>query len=161
MAFVKVVGKPGRIIAASLAPGSQLTDSVIEICQSEGIDTAIILSFIGTVNEVYLRNPRDTTTLPVKNEAEFAHEVDTTVLKRQMEILSVTGNVTTFEGKHFLNLHGVFSEAGGTLRGGHIFRATIWSQGELLIQEIKGARITRERDLALTGLPQIVLHQLE
>ncbi len=159
MSFVKVTGTPGRIIAASLAPGSQLTDSVIEICREEGIETAVILSFIGTVNEVYLRNPRDTTTLPVKNEAEFANEVDTTVLRRQMEILSVVGNVTFFEGKHFLNLHGVFSEAGGTLRGGHIFRATIWSQGELLIQELKGARITRERDLAVTGLPQIVLHQ--
>jgi len=77
-----------------------------------------------------------------------------------MEIISVTGNVTTFEDELFLNLHAVFSEAGGNLRGGHIFRATIWSQGELFIQELKKVQITRERDYEVTGLPQICLHQL-
>lgn len=160
MNFTSVVGKPGRIIIANLAPGSQLTDSVLEICENERIDTAIIHSFIGTVNELYLRNPRDTTVLPVTNENEFADQVDTTVLLRQMEILSVCGNVTTFNDKLFLNLHGVFSEAGGKVHGGHIFRATIWSQGELFIQEILNARVTRERDTLVTGLPQFRLHQL-
>lgn len=158
--FTKVTGKPGRIIIASLAPGSQLTDSILEICRQEKIETALILSFIGTVNELYLRNPRDTTVLPVTNEAEFSLQVDTMVLKRQMEILSVQGNVTTFEGELFLNLHGLFSEAGGIVHGGHIFRATIWSQGELFLQEINGAKVDRERDYEATGLPQFRLHQL-
>ncbi len=160
ISFEKVTGEPGRIIVASLAPGSQLTDSILEICRQEGIETGIILSFIGTVNELYLRNPRDTTVLPVTNEAEFSLQVDTMVLKRQMEILTVQGNVTTFEGELFLNLHGLFSEAGGIVHGGHIFRATIWSQGELFIQEIKKAGVTRQRDHEVTGLPQFQLHQL-
>lgn len=155
-----VIGEPGRIIVANLVPGAQLTDSILEICESEKIDTAVILSFIGTVNELYLRNPRDTTVLPVTNEQEFSNQVDTTVLLRQMEILSVCGNVTMFNGKLFLNLHGLFSEAGGKVHGGHIFRATIWSQGELFIQEILKARVTRERDSLVTGLPQFQLHQL-
>jgi uncharacterized protein len=158
--YEKVTGRPGRIIAANLRPGSQLTDSIIEICQKEGIHTAVVLSFIGTVNELYLRNPRDTTVLPITNEAEFSLQVDTMVLKRQMEILTVQGNVTTYEGELFLNLHGLFSEAGGIVHGGHIFRATIWSQGELFIQEIEDIRITRERDHEVTGLPQFRLEQL-
>ena len=132
----------------------------MDICEKEGIETGIILSFIGTVNELYLRNPRDTTKLPVTNEEEFSNQVDTTVLLRQMEILSVNGNITKFNGKLFLNLHGVFSEAGGKVHGGHIFRAKIWSQGELFIQEILKAKVTRERDTQITGLPQIQLQEL-
>jgi predicted DNA-binding protein with PD1-like motif len=161
MPYTKVVGEPGRIVVCSLTPGSELTESIIEICREEGIDTAIVLSFIGTVNELYLRNPRDTTQLPVTNEEEFSPEIDTVVLRRRMEILSIEGNITTFEGKLFLNLHGIFSEAGGIVRGGHIFRATIWTQAEVFIQEIRKVRLTRERDLKVTGLPQIRLHQLD
>ena len=160
MSYQKVVGEAGRIIVVNLLPGSQLTDSVLDICEKEGVETGIILSFIGTVNEVYLRNPRDTTKLPVTNEEEFSNQVDTTVLLRQMEILSVNGNITKFNGKLFLNLHGVFSEAGGKVHGGHIFRAKIWSQGELFIQEILKAKVTRERDTQITGLPQFQLQEL-
>lgn len=155
-----VIGEPGRIIVATLAPGCQLTDSIIEICRQESIDTAVILSLIGTVNEVYLRNPRDTTRLPITNEQEFSLQVDTQVIQRKMEILSVQGNVSTYKGELFHNLHGLFSEAGGKVHGGHIFRAIIWSQGELFIQEIKKARVTREHDPEVTGLPQFRLHQL-
>lgn len=159
--FNTVIGEPGRIIVATLAPGSQLTSSIIDICQKEGVETAVILSFIGTVNELYLRNPRDSTTLPVTDEKEFSLQVDTQLIQRQMEILSVQGNVTTYNGEVFLNLHGLFSEAGGKVHGGHIFRATIWSQGELFIQEIKKAKVTRVHDKEVTGLPQFRLHQLD
>ena len=155
-----MIGEPGRVIVANLVPGSQLTDLIVEICRKEGIHTAVINSFIGTVNELYLRNPRDTTKLPITDEAEFSKQVDTTILMRQMEILTVEGNVTTFDGELFLNLHGLFSEAGGKVHGGHIFRATIWSQGELFIQEIKKVKVTRERDREVTGLPQFRLHQM-
>ena len=78
-----------------------------------------------------------------------------------MEILSIQGNATTWEGKLWADCHGLFSEAGGNVRGGHIFRATIWSQGEVSIQEVRNIHIDRERDLEVTGLPQIQLHQLE
>ncbi len=159
--YVSLAGQPGRIIAANLKPGAPLTDSIEAICREHGVDTAVILSIIGTISEVRLRNPRDTTTLPIHHEHEFADEVDTTVLNRPMEIVSIQGNVTTWEGKLWAHLHGTFTEAGGNVRGGHIFRATIWSQGEVFLQEIKGIHIDRERDLAVTGLPQIRLHTVE
>jgi len=160
MTYQTVVGQSSRIIVANLMPGSQLTDSILDICRDYRIETAVIKSFIGTVNELYLRNPRDITRLPIKNENEFSNEIDTVVLQRQMEILTVEGNVTTFNGELFLNLHGLFSEAGGKVHGGHIFRATIWSQGELFIEEIAKAKVIRERDNELTGLPQFRLLQL-
>lgn len=152
-----LAGQLGRVIAASLSPGSSLTDSLIDIVDDAGIETGIILSLIGTVDEVVLRNPRDTTTLPIKAEHEFASEVDTTILQRKMEIVSVEGNIVKYHGDTFLNLHGVFSEAGGILRGGHIFRATIWSQGEIFIQEIVGMKVVRYLDQEVTGLPQFRL----
>lgn len=161
MSHATVVGKPGRVIAASLAPGDALTDSLEAICKEHGIHTAVIVSFIGTIREVYLRNPRDTTTLPIREEHEFADPIDTVVLQRPMEILSVQGNVTTDEnGELWAHCHALFSEAGGNVRGGHVFRATIWTQGEVVLQEIDGIRIDRERDEEVTGLAQWRLHQV-
>lgn len=150
-------GRPGRLIAASLAPGAQLTTSIEDVCRAHHIDTAVITSAVGTISQVYLRNPRDTTTLPIHHEHEFADEIDTVVLQRSMEILSIQGNVTTHDGHLWAHCHGLFSEAGGTVRGGHIFRATIWSQGEIFLQELLDIHIDRHRDTT-TGLPQIHLH---
>jgi uncharacterized protein len=156
--FVSRAAGSGRVIAASLKPGAQLTDSIEQACRDHGVHTAVILSGIGTIKEVYLRNPRDVTTLPIHREHEFADEIDTVVLQRPMEILSVQGNVTTLDGELWAHCHGLFSEAGGSVRGGHVFRATIWSQGEVFLQELADIRIDRERDLEVTGLPQIRLH---
>jgi predicted DNA-binding protein with PD1-like motif len=153
-----LAGQPGRLIAASIKPGSQLTDSIEEVCRINGVQTAVITSVIGTVEELYLRNPRDLTTLPIRQEHEWADEIDTVMLRRKMEILSIQGNVTMYEGKLWAHCHGLFSEAGGQVRGGHVFRATIWSQGEIFLQEILGMRVDREHDPDVTGLPQIRLH---
>jgi len=152
-----LAGRPGRLIAASIKPGSQLTDSIEEICRTHDVKTAVITSVIGTIEELYLRNPREHTTLPINQEHEWAHEIDTVLLRRKMEILSIQGNVTTLDGKLWAHCHGLFSEAGGNVRGGHVFRATIWSQGEIFLQELLDVRVVREHDAEVTGLPQIKL----
>jgi predicted DNA-binding protein with PD1-like motif len=154
-----MAGRPGRLIAASIKPGSQLTESIEEICREHGVETAVIVSVIGTIEEIYLRNPREKTTLPIRQEHEWADEIDTVQLKRKMEILSIQGNVTMLDGKLWAHCHGLFSEAGGQVRGGHVFRATIWSQGEIFLQELVGARVDRKHDSVVTGLPQIQLHE--
>lgn len=158
MSHEYVTGRLGRVIVATMEPGTSLTDEIIAITDDAGIETGIVLSFIGTVSEVRLRNPRDTTTLPIGAEHEFAKEVDTAVLERKMEIVSIEGNIVKYNGETFLNLHGLFSDTGGGVRGGHIFRATIWSQAEVFIQEIVGARVIRVDD-DFTGLPQFKLIQ--
>lgn len=153
-----LAGRPGRLIVASIKPGSQLTDSIEEVCREHSVHSAVITSVIGTVEELYLRNPREHTSLPIKQEHEWAHEIDTVLLRRKMEILSIQGNVTMLDGKLWAHCHGLFSEAGGNVRGGHVFRATIWSQGEIFLQELLDVRVERELDTEVTGLPQITLH---
>lgn len=153
-----LAGRPGRLIVASIKPGGQLTDSIEEACRTHDVHSAVITSVIGTVEELYLRNPREHTSLPIKQEHEWAHEIDTVLLRRKMEILSIQGNVTMLDGKLWAHCHGLFSEAGGNVRGGHVFRATIWSQGEIFLQELLDVRVERELDTEVTGLPQITLH---
>lgn len=154
-----VAGRPGRIIAASLKPGSQLTDAIEQVCRDHEVETAVITSVIGTVEDLYLRNPRDITTLPIRQEHEWADEIDTVHLRRKMEILSIQGNVCRLDGELWAHCHGLFSEAGGQVRGGHVFRGTIWSQGEVFLTEVIDARVDREHDHEVTGLPQIRLHR--
>ncbi|MEW1822867.1 PPC domain-containing DNA-binding protein [Arthrobacter sp. NPDC080031] len=154
-------GRLGRLIAVSLAPGEQLTDAIEEVCRQHGVKTATIASAVGTISEVYLRNPRDITTLPIRQEHEFAPDIDTIVLQRPMEILSLQGNVTTLDGKLWAHCHGLFSEAGGQVRGGHVFRATIWTQGEIFLHELEDVYIDREFDKEVTGLPQVRFHDAD
>lgn len=149
------IGSLGPVVAVSLAPGEQLIDGITAACLEHGIRAATISSAVGTISEIYLRNPRDITSLPIHHEHEFADEIDTVVLRRPMEILSLQGNITDYEGGPWVHCHGLFSEAGGNVRGGHVFRATIWSQAEIFLQPIDGLAIDRERDLEVTGLPQI------
>ncbi len=153
MNYEYVIGKSDRIVVAKIQPGAELVQSVLDICKELNISVAIINSFIGTIEKLYLRNPRDTTKLPITDESEFADQVDTTVLFRQMEIITIDGNIMKLDGELYPNLHGVFSEAGGNLRGGHIFRAIIWSQAEVVIQELKGELVKREMDEQI-GIPQ-------
>ncbi len=153
-----LAGRPGRLIAASVKPGGQLTDSIEEVCRRHGVRTAVIASVIGTVEDLYLRNPRDRTRLPIRQEHEWADDIDTVHLRRKMEILSIQGNVAMLDGELWAHCHGLFSEAGGQVRGGHVFRATIWSQGEIFLQELLDVRVDREHDAEVTGLPQIRLH---
>ncbi len=155
-----VAGRPGRLIVASLKPGAQLTSSIEEVCREYEVETAVITSVVGTVEDLYLRNPRDITTLPIRKEHEWAEEIDTTHLQRKMEILSIQGNVCRVDGELWAHCHGLFSEAGGAVRGGHVFRATIWSQGEVFLTELLDARVDRKYDHEVTGLPQIQLHRV-
>ena len=55
-----LAGRPGRLIAASLRPGEQLTGRIEEICRDNGVRTAIITSVIGTISEVYTCETRAT-----------------------------------------------------------------------------------------------------
>ena len=153
MGYEYVIGKRGRIIIAKMGQGEELVQSLLDLCEELDISVAIINSFIGTVKEVYLRNPRDTTILPVTDESKFSLQGDTTVLMRKMEIVSIQGNIVRIGKKLFSNLHGVFSESGGNVRGGHIFDATIWSQAEVVLQEIEEELVIREMEKT-TGLMQ-------
>ena len=55
------------------------------------------------------------------------------------EIVSLTGTITTAEGKPYIHLHVALGDEGGHLLGGHLNRAVISATGEIVITVLEGA----------------------
>ncbi len=71
-------------------------------------------------------------------------------LNRNMEVSSLTGNVSLKDGKPFLHLHAVLSDGKGDCYGGHLVRAEVFAFEASLIV-LKGEPPERELD-DVTGL---------
>lgn len=66
------------------------------------------------------------------------------------EIVSLTGTVDTMQGQFYCHLHMSAADGQGTVRGGHLNRATVSATCELVLRCIAGT-IDRQKDPA-TGL---------
>lgn len=73
-------------------------------------------------------------------------------LKRGLEIVSCTGNISIKDSKPFAHLHIVLSDAEGKTYGGHLMPGTIVYASEFIIQELKGPDLVRGFD-EITKLP--------
>jgi predicted DNA-binding protein with PD1-like motif len=54
-------------------------------------------------------------------------------IKGQAETTSFTGNIATFNGKPTVHVHMSVSQTDGTMRGGHLFQATVWPTLEIIV----------------------------
>jgi predicted DNA-binding protein with PD1-like motif len=57
-------------------------------------------------------------------------------------------------GRPVIHLHGMFGREDGTLIGGHIFDATVFTTAELVILEITDTMVVKSRDEA-TGMAEM------
>jgi uncharacterized protein len=73
----------------------------------------------------------------------------------QVEVLTLNGDITLFEGKPKIHAHVVLGRSDGSVAGGHLLQATVNPTLEIILNESPGyleRRIDKE-----TGLPLIYL----
>jgi predicted DNA-binding protein with PD1-like motif len=63
-----------------------------------------------------------------------------------MEILSITGNISIRDGNPFVHAHITLSDRFGKAYGGHLMPGTVIFAGEYIIQPMKGPDLIREFD---------------
>lgn len=63
----------------------------------------------------------------------------------ELEIVSLTGNISTVDGKPFAHIHGIFSGADFQCIGGHVKQATVGATCEIYLVNFE-KEITREFD---------------
>ena len=121
-----------------LHPGADIRRALIEIVATRGAGPAFLVSGIGSLVQGHLR---------------FAGKADETVIPGPLEIISISGSVTS-DGAH---LHVVVSDANGQVVGGHLgFGNIVRTTLEALVVFLPDWVLTRELDAA-TGFDELVI----
>jgi len=137
--------KQGRRFLVKILPGESLVESINELVNKEKIQSAVILSAIGSVKNVHLKDIKSGAKLPITSARLITHEVE-----GPLELLGLTGNIVPGEDdKVDCHLHIMASKASGDVIGGHMFNAEVFATCEIVLVELVVDGI--ERQLSKTG----------
>ncbi len=117
-------------IVVHLEEGDEVVESLRNFARDKGLDAAYI-SGIGTTSKVEL--------------GFFDKEVKRYQLvefEEDMEMVTVTGNISRFGDDYVVHLHGIFGDDEFTTYGGHVMSAEILATGEFFVFPLD-ARIER------------------
>ena len=116
----------GDTVIARLDRGEELLEQLQRIAEAEQIKLAEV-SGLGAVNDI---------TVGVFRTAEKQYQANR--FAGDLEIVSLTGTVTTMDGKFYAHLHMSAGDEQGHVFGGHLNRAAISATCELVIRVIPG-----------------------
>lgn len=140
------IGKGSRIFVARLKPGSDLIESLQDIASKEGIEAGVILSGVGLLGETRLRNCKS---LPEEFPITDVNRSFLSI-KRPLEILSISGNISKAEGKPLVHAHICLSFVEGdtiTVVGGHLLRGcTVYGFAEIVVMELDDIEMVKRLD---------------
>lgn len=124
----------GRSFVFSIAKGEDLLQALQYFCHHNQIKCGTI-SAIGAVSKA---------TFGIYDQKNKKYSK--IVLEKELEILSISGNISLFDDKPMLHSHIIFSDAQGQSYGGHLMAGTIVYSCEVFIQELTGAPKVRKID---------------
>ena len=137
--------KQGRRFLVKILPGESLVESIKELVNKEKIQSAVILSAIGSVKNIQLKDIKSGAKLPITSARLITHEVE-----GPLELLGLTGNIVPgVNDQPDCHLHIMASKASGDVIGGHMFNAEVFATCEIVLVELMVEGI--ERQLSKTG----------
>ncbi len=116
----------GDTIIARLDKGEEILEQLQTIALKEEILLAEV-SALGATNDI---------TVGVFRTAEKKYEANN--FTGDMEIVSLTGTVTTMGGRYYAHLHMSAGDVNGHVFGGHLNRAIISATCEMVIRVVDG-----------------------
>lgn len=123
----------GRTFIVRLERGDYLREAIIDMIQKEGIQNGIVTSGIATFDEVNIR---------MANTYGFPIKYDTHHLREPLELANLDGTIINQEP----HLHGTVGNGEHTWAGHLMDECRILYLAEIVIQEVKGANLTRKPD---------------
>ena len=117
--------------------GEEIITELIRVCRNEGIRSAVFTG-IGGCSHAELQ-----TFIPEKGAFE------TEITDGMLELVGITGNITTDNGELFHHTHAIFSYKDGTehkIAAGHMRSATVLYTAEIELRPVTGGEIQRKYD---------------
>lgn len=130
----------GRTFLFSIHKGEDLLQAIQSFCHHHQVRCGLI-SAIGAVEKAV-----------VTIYDQKAKKYVKVNLDKELEILSLTGNVSVFDDKPIVHVHAMFSDIQASAFGGHVVAGTKVFSCEVFIQELTGDPKVRKLDKA-TQLP--------
>jgi predicted DNA-binding protein with PD1-like motif len=143
--YRKATGQLGQVIVLRLPPGADVYNTLKEVARQEKIASGVILSGVGSLREITLRNVR---LFPDRFPIQDRHRIYTPRAE-PLELLALTGNVSQRGSEVHVHAHAVVSSGleGGATHGGHLVEGCIvLSTVEIVICAIHGMTMVREMD---------------
>jgi uncharacterized protein len=135
----------GRRFVIKIGPGGWLQEHLLAFAASAGVTHAVIVSAVGSVQDVRFRGIKTGAKLPITEPRIHVHEV-----QGPLELLGLTGNIFPGdEGRLDCHLHVLVSRASGEVLGGHLYDARVFATCEMVLTEIRAEGV--ERHLSKSG----------
>ncbi|MCX7641891.1 MAG: DNA-binding protein [Elusimicrobiales bacterium] len=131
----------GRTFVFSISKGEDLLPFIQDFCVENQIKFGIITSTIGAVSKATIA------AYDQKNKKYLKVSYD-----KEMEILSLQGNISLYDLKPMIHAHIMLSDLNGNAFGGHLMSPTIVFSCEMMIQELTGQEIKTRKSDKITQL---------
>ena len=129
----------GRRFIVKIRPEESIIECVTALVTKEKIDCAVILSAIGSVKNVRLKDIKSGARLPISSPRLISHDIE-----GPRELLGLTGNVVPGEnGQPDCHLHIMASRSSGDVVGGHMYDAQVFATCEIVLVELSVEGIER------------------
>jgi len=130
--------KMDEVILCRLMPEEDLFANLKKIAGDHGIKRGVILSAIGSLKNVVFVNVRPHIGIPVKTEDMVEIED-----AGPFELLTLEGNFfpSQEDGEPVIHLHAILGTSSGSVSGGHLLKATVFTTAEIIIGSIAGSSV--------------------
>jgi len=134
--------KIDEVILSRLMPEEDLFAGLNKIARDHGIERGVILSAIGSLKNVVFVNVRPHTVIPVKTEDMIQIED-----AGPSELLSLEGNFfpSQQDGEPVIHLHAILGTSSGSVSGGHLLKATVFTTAEILLGSITRSSVYKAK----------------
>jgi predicted DNA-binding protein with PD1-like motif len=144
-----------EVILTRFHPGDDLFPTLVKTVKEQGWERAVILSGIGSLEDVVFVAPKPAFKIPVQ-PAENLNKIE---MKGPFELMSIEGNIVPIVGefgnmKHgdpVLHVHCLLSHGTGELTGGHMIAAKVFTTAEIFIAHVKNSNVKKKQS-DVTGL---------
>lgn len=131
----------GRTFVFSIAKGEDLLPFIQEFCIENQIKFGLITATIGAVSKA---------TIAIYDQKNKKYQK--IVYDKDLEILSLQGNISLYDLKPMVHAHITLSDMNGNAFGGHLMSPTIVFSCEMMIQELTGQEIKIRKSDKVTQL---------
>lgn len=136
-----------NVLVIRLKPKDEIREKIEEVMKHNGLKKAVILSAIGSVFEATFFGVKKDSGLPFGKDK-------ITVIKQTgpFEVLTLEGNILPAGDQLISHIHIALGAHDGSILGGHLDRAIVYTTLELFLAEIRDSKVEKEPDKIAGGI---------